>query len=625
MSLYFCLLLLSCSVWCVFATDDFHLRLDRSSAKMSSSVTRELPSPSFEPLIYMIVDIYLAETDISASEDLPRYLQEVFYEEDGIVEALVRADNLPKISSIPSVEYIDFPRAITLTADAEKDVFLKRIDLAEKEASSKMSTNLQKEMPSPAFSSLFYLVVDIYLKENHISKAGQLEPYATEITYNENGIIEAKVRADRLSHIVQTPFVSYVDFPLLQNREKEIDLGGTVSEAVNCTTDLMGIRPFRDENFTGKGVTVALLDGQFYYDGETVKELPEDFVLISNSSYTKHEVHGTACAELIADVAPDVKLYLVDVGRTEFDFINSIENLMKVEPHIGVVSCSVDFHFGPFGGGDNLCKQVQNMTSKGTAWVNAAGNEAQCHWEGTFVDPDRNDLNNFSQDDESINITLEKGDPVTLWLSWGDDWLRASQDYDLRLDYPHGDYSVSDNPQKGYRGHKPIETISLFAPENGVYQIKIKKYDPAAKDVKFNLFTTHDLDEYRVPNSSIGVLASCEDVITVGAIDVSTLEIEPYSSRGPTEDGRLKPDVVAPDNVTTSSYYSRKFNGTSASAPYVAGCLALAMQMFDGENRSDVKNLLTENAVDLGPSGPDNTYGYGLINLKNLMEVWQRK
>jgi len=303
---------------------------------------------------------------------------------------------------------------------------------------------------------------------------------------------------------------------------------------------------------------------------------------------------------------------------TETDVTDAIERLMKLDEHIDIVSCSSDFPFGRFDGEDELCKEVEKMTSNGTLWINAAGNQALCHWSGEFKDPDGNRFNNFSPEDESINLTLEKGEAVGLWLSWEDDWDRATLDYDLRLDHPSRGYSISDNPQKGYRDQKPAETIQLLAPEDGTYQIKIRRYDAPDAPVRFHLFTTQDLDEYQVQNSSIGILGCCRNVITVGAINLSTLDIQPYSSRGPTKDGRQKPDLVAPDNVTTFSYISDAFVGTSASAPYVAGCAALIMEIFKDDPDLDVREVLIESATDLGPPGPDNTYGYGLVNLSNL-------
>jgi subtilisin family serine protease len=379
--------------------------------------------------------------------------------------------------------------------------------------------------------------------------------------------------------------------------------------------DTTGVSALHKKNITGKGVTVAILDSQFYYDEETGKRLPLDLVSVYNNSYRKDEVHGAACAELISRIAPGVKLYLVDVGEDEIDIKTAIDWLMEQEEHIDIVSCSFDIPFGSFDGEDSLCEEVERMTSNGTLWINAAGNQALCHWSGEFRDPDGNGFLNFSPDDESINLTLERGDAVGLWLSWEDEKVGAARDYDLWVDYPSGRHTASGGLQRGYRTHKPVEIIYLFAPEDGAYQIKIRRYDAPDVPVLFHLFTTEELDEHQVPDSSIGILGCCRGVLTVGAINITTLEIQPYSSRGPTKDGRLKPDLVAPDNVTTFSYISDPFSGTSASAPFVAGCAALIMEIHPDR---DVRELLIKSATDLGPPGPDDVYGRGLVNVSNL-------
>ncbi|MHA2065931.1 MAG: fibronectin type III domain-containing protein, partial [Candidatus Thorarchaeota archaeon] len=88
--------------------------------------------------------------------------------------------------------------------------------------------------------------------------------------------------------------------------------------------------------------------------------------------------------------------------------------------------------------------------------------------------------------------------------------------------------------------------------------------------------------------------------------------IEPFSSLGPTNDGRVKPDLVAPDGVTNSIYGS--FYGTSSSAPHAAGAAACILQ----ENPSspdEIKDLLERNCIELGALRKDNTYGSGRIDL----------
>ena len=118
--------------------------------------------------------------------------------------------------------------------------------------------------------------------------------------------------------------------------------------------------------------------------------------------------------------------------------------------------------------------------------------------------------------------------------------------------------------------------------------------------------------------------------VSVGAISASDPgidDIEPYSSRGPTNNGVIKPDVVAVDgiSVTASGGFFSSFFGTSAAAPHVAGLAALLLEVRPdlltgalGENptaaRAALRAAIVGTAADLGDSGTDNTYGAGRVN-----------
>jgi subtilisin family serine protease len=116
-------------------------------------------------------------------------------------------------------------------------------------------------------------------------------------------------------------------------------------------------------------------------------------------------------------------------------------------------------------------------------------------------------------------------------------------------------------------------------------------------------------------------------VISVGAINASdpgTDTIASYSSRGPTGDGRIKPDITAIDgvNVTGAGGFPDPFFGTSAAAPHVAGLAALLLQfrpdLQTGESgddpatdRTTLRNASLNGGVDLGAAGTDNVFGFG--------------
>lgn len=120
--------------------------------------------------------------------------------------------------------------------------------------------------------------------------------------------------------------------------------------------------------------------------------------------------------------------------------------------------------------------------------------------------------------------------------------------------------------------------------------------------------------------------ADTEHVIAVGAVTYRSEQsvICSFSSRGPTADGRIKPDVVAPgDSVqvpllgTSGQYFN--VNGTSFATPFIAGICALLLEAHPDWTPSHIMEALKASAADLGELGPDNIYGWGLPDALRAM------
>ena len=110
--------------------------------------------------------------------------------------------------------------------------------------------------------------------------------------------------------------------------------------------------------------------------------------------------------------------------------------------------------------------------------------------------------------------------------------------------------------------------------------------------------------------------ADVEGVITVGAVDVAGT-LADFSSRGPTADGRIKPNVCAVgvdnwvvDPATTNGY--AQGSGTSYATPMVAGLVALLLQAFPTFGPVQMRALLTSTASQAAL--PDNGYGWGIAS-----------
>lgn len=130
---------------------------------------------------------------------------------------------------------------------------------------------------------------------------------------------------------------------------------------------------------------------------------------------------------------------------------------------------------------------------------------------------------------------------------------------------------------------------------------------------------------------TIGSPGAAEKAITVGAVDKSKM-LAKYSSRGPTADGRLKPEIVAPGSAITSTVppssttsvsnvlkaqpqvFYGELSGTSMAAPHASGVIALMLEVNPDLTPFEVKQILVATAQDLGSKGRDNETGYGIVD-----------
>ena len=144
------------------------------------------------------------------------------------------------------------------------------------------------------------------------------------------------------------------------------------------------------------------------------------------------------------------------------------------------------------------------------------------------------------------------------------------------------------------------------------------------------------------PADTIGPEGVAKNNITVGAVSQvldytgpNSVAVSGFSSWGPTDDGRIKPDLVGMGvNVFSSSINSSdqdsyaSLSGTSMSAPNVTGSLFLLQQLYSQRNpgrfmlASTLKSLAIHTAKESGPSlGPDYMYGWGLLDARASAEL----
>jgi len=138
-------------------------------------------------------------------------------------------------------------------------------------------------------------------------------------------------------------------------------------------------------------------------------------------------------------------------------------------------------------------------------------------------------------------------------------------------------------------------------------------------------------------------LANAKNIVTVGAVEdavngtarsLARANMTPFSCWGPSDDGRVKPDIVANGTELyscvsrTAAAYGEK-SGTSMSAPNAAGSAALLVDYYRDLSggsymlSSSLKGLIIHTADDLGNNGPDYKFGWGLMNTERAASFLQ--
>jgi len=154
---------------------------------------------------------------------------------------------------------------------------------------------------------------------------------------------------------------------------------------------------------------------------------------------------------------------------------------------------------------------------------------------------------------------------------------------------------------------------------------------------------TRDPDGGTTGYDCISWRGNAKNIITVGAVDdivggysqPSDVVMSSFSAWGPTDDGRIKPDLVANGiqlyscvDASNSSYAS--YSGTSMATPNLSGSLNLLVRHYEATHgdetplSSTMKAILIQTADEAGPNpGPDYMFGWGLMNTLKAAQLIQ--
>ena len=396
--------------------------------------------------------------------------------------------------------------------------------------------------------------------------------------------------------------------------------------------------------FSGQGIKMGIIDGGFEgFSGLMGSELPgtakvtarcyTDFGAFTND-LADCEVdgdHGTRVAEAIADIAPEVSLYIASPSEWA-DLSDTVD--WMISEGVQVINQSIGWAYDGPGDGtsshdEGPLQAVDRAVDRGIVWVNAAGNDARTTWFGHYSDADGDGYIEFDGADFANGMSHEAGDLVTVQLRWDDTWGAAGRDLDLYLVDVETNRILlrGTDGQFGQPGHDPYEFFKYRVNKGGRVYIAVEHFSGSAPEW-VQVVVSGDVDsiEHTTEGYSIANPAESDNpgLLAVGAApwdDINTIWSD--SSLGPSIVGdRVKPDLVGA-NCGESALPPQEEDGddscgTSQAAAHIAGLAALVRERYPELGPVQVANYLRETAEPRGAPDPNNTWGHGFARLPAL-------
>lgn len=397
---------------------------------------------------------------------------------------------------------------------------------------------------------------------------------------------------------------------------------------------LIGAADWHAAGYDGGGLRVGVIDGGF--DGLTAAlgsfpggiearcyEAPGLSSSVLAACEGSGTDHGTAVAETLAAVVPGARLYVAnppsyaDVRETVAWMTANGVRVINASYSSSAIFEGPGDGTSPYAG--SYYRIVDEAVARGALWVNAAGNSGDVGWSGRWTDADGDGWLEFAGGDEGNDLSLSPGTSIRVALRWSDRWGASADDHDLYLFPDGGTTAVARSTRRQDGRGDPVERLSFTSARGGDFELAVRHRSGSTSNrLQILVASEGSVDSLEHVVSS-GTLPSPADsanpgMVTIGAVDVRAPdELELYSSRGPTADGRFRPDVVAPDCADTSR---GAFCGTSQATPFAAGVAALLLQASPTLRPAALAAALRSRVAALASvTHPDGASGYGRISL----------
>lgn len=329
------------------------------------------------------------------------------------------------------------------------------------------------------------------------------------------------------------------------------------------------------------------------------KEMNEKFSL--NPSFKGNPLsssqHGLMMAQIVwslsGSLAKGPQFYLLNAnGYT--NFTRAVR--YAIEQDVDIILYSQNWEYGGnFDGKGFINKVVNDATSAGILWVNAAGNYAGKVWNSKITLKDGNILKLKNGDDKvEFEVGLDEN-TSTLTVAWqdffNDSQKAATTDLDIDIVDVNGKVHATSNLSQVNTGADDKRKPTLYAREKvsfkldkGRYFIKVKYVSGDVGSKNIRLYLNSENEGAKISNilreQEVMIPADNPNVITVGDNSIA-------SAMGPTLDNRSKPDLIMPESLATFSS-GLTTSGTSNAAAYYAGVLSVLKAFKSNLSKSDL-------------------------------------
>jgi PKD repeat protein len=433
---------------------------------------------------------------------------------------------------------------------------------------------------------------------------------------------------------------------------------------------------------SGAGVMVGVLSDSYDQQGGAgadvasgdlpngVQVLDDSAVCGSILSAEPCTDEGRAMLQIVHDVAPDADLAFATAFNGLAGFANGIVDLANAGAR--VIVDDVMYFAEPMFMDGVVAQAVDQVKGMGVAYFSAAGNQERASYEHPYANSGQQlyiDFGGFQIPagymhdfdpgpgvDTAQAHTIPAGRCAIFSVQWDSPFgseaagTGTQNDLDIWLVDDSESVIVAYDAHENIPTGEPVEAMQfcndgLYVPTDPpVFKLVIALWEGAEPGLlKTVVFGGASIDEHATDSGTLYGHANAAGAEAVGAAyypetpeyGTDPPQLEYFSSAGgtpilftangtplPAPEVRMKPEIVAPDGVSTTFFYPTSdrngdghpdFSGTSAAAPHAAGVAALMFEANPAATPDTVQAALETTAIDMETAGFDYDSGFGLI------------